>query len=116
MKTIGLLRTNFTMEQDFYNGRLTNRYGFDVLIPAKTDRDVMHCIIYDELCLGKITDASRQEFLRIIKNLHQQGAHGIIEVCTEIVILVQQHHTDIPLFDTTMIHARAAVAQALERC
>jgi aspartate racemase len=112
MRTVGLLGTNFTMEQDFYRGRL-ERHGLDVLIPPKADRDVVHQVIYDELCLGIVEAASRAEFLRIMKDLRARGAEGIIEGCTEIVMLVQQEHTDIPLFDTTSIHAEAAVAEAL---
>ena len=111
-KTIGLLGTNFTMEQDFYKGRL-EAHGLDVLIPPKVDRDIVHQVIYDELCLGQVKAASRQEYLRIMADLQQRGAEGVIEGCTEIVMLVQQEHTDIPLFDTTSIHAEAAVLEAL---
>lgn len=113
METIGLLGTNFTMEEDFYRGRLTNRHGLTVLVPPKPERDLIHKIIYDELCLGQVKDTSRKSFLRIIEDLQQQGAEGIIEGCTEIVLLVQQSHTTIPLFDTTSIHAEAAVIAAL---
>lgn len=113
MKTIGLLGTNFTMEEDFYKGRLVEKHGLDVLIPPKPDREIVHRIIYDELCLGIVKDASRDEFVRIIDDLRTRGSEGIIEGCTEIVMLVQQHHTDIPLFDITSIHAEAAVAEAI---
>ena len=113
MKTIGLLGTNFTMEQDFYKGRLVEKHGLNVLIPPKADRDIVHHIIYDELCLGQVKDASRNEYLRIMADLRERGAEGIIEGCTEIVMLVQQHHTDIPLFDTTSIHAEQAVLEAI---
>jgi aspartate racemase len=112
IRTVGLLGTNFTMEQDFYRGRLEG-HGLDVLIPPKSDRDIVHQVIYDELCLGIVEAASRAEFLRIMKDLHARGAEGIIEGCTEIVMLVQQEHTDIPLFDTTSIHTEAAVTEAL---
>ena len=112
LQTIGLLGTNFTMEQDFYKGRL-EAHGLNVLVPPKTDRDIVHQVIYDELCLGQVKGASRQEYLRIMADLQGRGAEGIIEGCTEIVMLVQQEHTDIPLFDTTSIHAQAAVAEAL---
>jgi aspartate racemase len=114
LKTVGLLGTNFTMEQAFYKGRLIEKHGLDVLVPAKPDRDIVHRIIYDELCLGQVNDASRQEYLRIMEDLRMQGAEGIIEGCTEIVMLVQQQHTDIPLFDTTAIHAEEAVVEALK--
>ena len=114
MQTIGLLGTNFTMEQAFYKGRLVDRHGLNVLVPPKPDRDIVHQIIYDELCLGQIKDASRAEYLRIMEDLRSRGAEGIIEGCTEIVMLVQQQHTDIPLFDTTSIHAEEAVLEAIQ--
>ena len=112
LQTIGLLGTNFTMEQDYYKGRL-EAHGLNVLVPPKADRDIVHQVIYDELCLGQVKGASRQEYLRIMADLQGRGAEGVIEGCTEIVMLVQQEHTDIPLFDTTSIHAQAAVAEAL---
>jgi aspartate racemase len=112
IKTIGLLGTNFTMEQDFYKGRLME-HGLEVLVPPKEDRDIVHRVIYDELCLGQVKEASRIAYLRIMSDLRQRGAEGVIEGCTEIVMLVQQQHTDIPLFDTTSIHAEEAVRQAL---
>ncbi len=114
MKTIGLLGTRFTMEEDFYKGRLVEKYELDVLIPPKSDREIVHRVIYDELCVGQVQDESRDEFLRIIEDLRDRGAEGIIEGCTEIVMLVQQHHTDIPLFDTTSIHAEEAVLEAIK--
>lgn len=114
MKTIGLLGTNFTMEQDFYRGRLVEKHGLNVVVPKKADRDIVHNIIYDELCLGTVKDASRKEYLRIMEDLRARGAEGIIEGCTEIVMLVQQQHTDIPLFDTTSIHAQEAVLKAIK--
>ncbi|MCB0191711.1 MAG: aspartate/glutamate racemase family protein [Anaerolineae bacterium] len=113
IKTIGLLGTNFTMEQDFYKGRLIEKFGLNVLVPPKADRDIIHRIIYDELCLGQVKDASRDAYLRIMEDLRSQGAEGIIEGCTEIVMLVQQHHTDIPLYDTTSIHAEEAILEAI---
>lgn len=113
MKTVGLLGTNFTMEQDFYKGRLIDKHGLNVMVPSATDREIVHRIIYDELCLGIVKEESRQEYLRIMQEMHAEGAEGIIEGCTEIVMLVQQKHTKIPLFDTTAIHAEAAVAKAL---
>ena len=111
--SIGLLGTNFTMEEGFYKNRLRDAYGLDVLVPNQADRRIVHDIIYDELVLGQVKDSSRSEYLRIIRDLQQRGAQGVIEGCTEIVMLVQQQHTDVPLFDTTAIHAEAAVLQAL---
>ena len=112
LKKVGLLGTNFTMEQDFYRGRL-EQHGLEVIVPNAADRAIVHGVIYNELCLGNVADASRREFLRIIHDLHAQGAEGIIEGCTEIVMLVQQKHTAVPLFDTTAIHAETAVNRAL---
>jgi aspartate racemase len=109
---IGLLGTRFTMEQAFYRGRLEQQ-GIEVLVPPEEDREIVHRVIYDELCRGEIRDESRAEFLRIIDQLAASGAQGVIEGCTEIVMLVQQAHTDVPLFDTTSIHAEEAVAEAL---
>jgi aspartate racemase len=113
INTIGLLGTNFTMEQDFYAGRLNERYGLQVLIPPKEDREIVHQVIYKELVLGIVKEESRQKFLTIMNRLVDQGAEGVIEGCTEIVMLVRQEHTEIPLFDTTAIHAQKAVEMAL---
>ena len=113
LHTVGLLGTQFTMEQDFYKGRLAQK-GLKVRVPPKDDRQIVHRIIYQELCLGQVRDSSRREFLRIIDQLHAAGAQGVIEGCTEIVMLVQQEHTRVPLFDTTAIHAQQAVAEALK--
>jgi aspartate racemase len=112
IKTVGLLGTKFTMEQDFYKGRLEQQ-GLSVLIPSEDDRELIHRIIYHELCLGDVRASSRTEYLRIIEQLNAAGAEGVIEGCTEIVMLVQQEHTSIPLFDTTAIHAQEAVVEAL---
>ena len=112
IQRIGLLGTNFTMTQDFYRGRL-EQHGLEVIVPAEADREIVHRVIYDELCLGQVKEDSRTEYLRIINALAVQGAEGVIEGCTEIVLLVQQQHTEVPLFDTTTIHAEAAVARAL---
>ena len=111
-KTVGLLGTKFTMEQDFYKNRLEQQ-GITVLVPTESDRAIVHQVIYDELCLGDVRDSSRSEYLRIIEELSARGAEGVIEGCTEIVMLVQQEHTSVPLFDTTSIHAQEAVAEAL---
>ena len=113
INTIGLLGTNFTMEQDFYAGRLSEKHGLTVLIPNQRDREIVHRVIYDELVLGNVKETSRNEYLRIMAQLQDEGAEGIIEGCTEIVMLVQQKHTAIPLFDTTAIHAKKAVEMAL---
>lgn len=113
IEKVGLLGTNFTMEQGFYKDRLVEKHGLEVIIPPRPDREIVHRIIYDELCLGLVKDASRREFLRIMEALQARGAAGIIQGCTEIVMLVQPQHTGIPLFDTTAIHAQAAVKEAL---
>jgi aspartate racemase len=112
--TIGLLGTNFTMEQAFYTERLSTRYGLHVVIPEPDDRRVIHDVIYQELCLGTITAASRRSYLRIIETLAERGAQAVLLACTEIPLLVQQEHTTVPLLDTTAIHAARAVAYALE--
>ena len=111
--TVGLLGTKFTMEQDFYAGRLNDKHGLHVITPSEEDREVVHQIIYKELVLGTVREDSRQKFITIMNKMSEQGAEGIIEGCTEIVMLVQQEHTAIPLFDTTAIHAQKAVEMAL---
>lgn len=113
IKRVGLLGTQFTMEQDFYRGRLQQMHGLDVIVPPAADRQHVHRVIYDELCLGTVLDSSRSAYLRIIDDMVEAGAEGVIEGCTEIVMLVQQRHTNVPLFDTTAIHAEAAVTRAL---
>ncbi|NOK60936.1 MAG: aspartate/glutamate racemase family protein [Chloroflexi bacterium AL-W] len=112
IQTVGLLGTNFTMEQDFYKGRLTEQHQLNVMVPSEQDRQTVHQIIYDELCLGIVKDISRQKYLNIIEQMREAGAEGVIAGCTEIVMLVQQQHTDVPLFDTTAIHAEVAVGFA----
>jgi len=111
---VALLGTAFTMEQDFYKGRLAKNFGIDVIIPGEADRKIIHDAIYNELCLGKIEDASRAEYLRIVNQLHKDGAEAIILGCTEIGLLITPEHTDIPLLDTTAIHAEAAVHLAVK--
>ena len=113
IRKVGLLGTKFTMEQDFYKSRLAEQHGLEVLIPGKGDRESVHQIIYDELCLGKILDESRKKFRQIIQKLVKNGAEGIILGCTEIPMLVKPEDTAVPLFDTTLIHARRAVDYAL---
>lgn len=112
MTSVGLLGTRFTMEQAFYRERLEQQ-GIDVYIPNSADRELIHRIIYEELCRGEIQNHSRETFLRIIDELQTTGAEGVIEGCTEIAMLVQQHHTSVTLFDTTSIHANSAVKYAL---
>ena len=107
LRTVGLLGTRFTMEQDFYRGRLAER-GLTVLTPGETDRTLVHRVIYEELCHGQILDASRREYARILAGLAEEGAQGIILGCTEISLLVGPSDASVPLFDTTAIHARAA--------
>lgn len=111
---VGLLGTRFTMEQDFYKARLKERHGIDVVIPSETQRESVHRIIFDELCLGEIKDDSRARYLDIIEKLAEQGAEAVILGCTEIALLVEQHHTAIPLYDTTALHAKKAVDWALQ--
>ena len=110
---VGLLGTAFTMEQDFYKGRLVERHGLEVLVPCDDDRRLVHDVIYDELCLGQVLDASRREYARIIGALQQEGAEAVILGCTEIALLLGGHDTAVPVFDTTAIHAAAAVDAAL---
>lgn len=106
---VGLLGTRFTMEQPFYRERLREKFGIDVLVPEAGDRERVHRIIYGELCLGLIHEPSRHEYLRIIQDLRQAGAEAVILGCTEIALLVGQSQTQVPLYDTTAIHAAAAV-------
>ncbi len=113
IKKIGLLGTAFTMEKDFYKGQLENQYGLKVVSPRETDRKIIHRVIYEELCLGKIYDDSRKEYCRIIDDLVDHGAEGVILGCTEITLLVKPEHTNVRLFDTTRIHAIKAVEKAL---
>ncbi|MBV7317231.1 aspartate/glutamate racemase family protein [Shewanella sp. NIFS-20-20] len=112
IECVGLLGTRFTMEQDFYISRLKAK-GIDVLVPDDAERDRVHQVIYQELCLGQIKDDSRREYLAIMDKLVAQGAGGVILGCTEIGLLVRQSDTQIPLFDTAVIHAEAAVKLAL---
>lgn len=110
---VGLLGTRFTMEQDFYKGRLQERFGLAVLVPDEAGRERVHRIIYDELCLGEIRESSRAEYLAIIEGLVAAGAEAVILGCTEIALLVGDARAAVPLYDTTAIHAEAAVALAL---
>ena len=111
---VGLLATKFTMEQDFYKQRLIDNFGIGVLIPEAHERQKIHDIIYQELCHGKINDHSRQVYLEAIENLVINGAQGIILGCTEIGLLIQACNTNVPLYDTTEIHCKAATSTALK--
>jgi aspartate racemase len=113
LQRIGLLGTAFTMEQDFYKGRLQESHGLDVIVPDESDRRIVHEIIYKELVLGRIEPGSRQAYREIIARLIERGAQGIILGCTEIMLLVSAEDSAVPLFDTTTIHAVAAVDRAL---
>jgi aspartate racemase len=112
VKSVGLLGTAFTMEQEFYKGRLRDKYGLEVLVPNENDRQIVHKVIYEELCMGKIENNSKAEYLRIINALAAQGAEAVILGCTEIGMLVNQADTNVKLFDTTAIHAKKAVEYA----
>jgi aspartate racemase len=111
--TVGLLGTRFTMEEAFYRDRLQTRHGLTVLTPNAHDRDTLHRIIFEELCLGKMIDESRDEYRRVMTALVAQGAQAIILGCTEISLLVGQSDATVPLFDTTYLHARGAAEWAL---
>jgi len=110
---IALLGTRFTMEEDFYKGRLVGKYGLDVIIPSSEQMEIVHRVIYDELCAGIIKPNSKQKYAEIIKRLVAEGAGGVILGCTEIGLLVKPDDSSVPLFDTTEIHAEAAVEYAL---
>jgi aspartate racemase len=113
LSRIGLLGTAFTMEQAFYKGRLTDRFGLDVLTPDAAERAEVHRVIYDELVQGRIVPESRQAYRDIIAGLVARGAQAIILGCTEIMLLVSPEDSPVPLFDTTTIHAEAAVEMAI---
>jgi len=113
LQRVGLLGTRFTMEQDFYKGRLQDKFGLEMLVPGEAQRERVHRIIYDELCLGDIREASRAEYLAIISALADAGAQAVILGCTEIALLVGETAAAVPLYDTTAIHAEAAVSLAL---
>ncbi|MFB6285623.1 MAG: aspartate/glutamate racemase family protein [Candidatus Bipolaricaulia bacterium] len=113
LDTVGLLGTRFTMEEAFFRERLQAQHGIEAIIPDDADRDRIHRVIYDELCLGAIREESRQAYQRIIADLAAQGAQGIILGCTEISLLVGPDDASVPLFDTTELHARYAANWAL---
>ncbi len=113
LKNIGLLGTRFTMEHDFYKGRLIDKHALDVITPDDKDRETVHRVIYDELCLGIVKQESKEQYIRIMEKLVRAGAEGIILGCTEIELLVHEEDCQVPLFPTTKIHAIAAVEYAL---
>jgi len=113
IRRVALLGTRFTMEQDFYTGRLTQQSGLEVIVPDEADRNTVHRIIYEELCLGIIREASRDAYRRIMQRLESRGAGGIILGCTEIALLVGAQDAQVPVFDTTALHAAAAARFAL---
>ena len=112
IQCVGLLGTGFTMREDFYKGRIAEKYGLDVIVPNEDDQKVVHEIIYSELCLGIIDAESRQKYVEIIESLKLAGAEAVILGCTEIALLVKQTDTSVPLYDTTALHAKAAVELA----
>jgi len=114
LTTVGLLGTRFTMEEDFYVERLRQQHGLKVLIPAAAERDMIHRVIYDELVLGEIKATSKVQYQAVIERLVEQGAQGIILGCTEIGLLIHAGDCRVPVFDTTRLHAQAAVDFALQ--
>lgn len=114
LKKVALLGTIFTMKQDFYKKVLKEKFNIDVIIPNEADSEIVHEIIYTELCKGIINESSKEKYKKIIKNLELNGAEGVILGCTEIPLLIKQEDVDIPVFDTTTIHAISAVEFALK--
>lgn len=114
LKILGLLGTRFTMEEDFYKKRLKDKHGLEVVVPDQTERQLVHDVIYDELCQGVISDSSRTEVKKIIDELITRGAEGVILGCTELPLLFKGKSSEVPLLDTTTIHATAAVKMAVE--
>jgi aspartate racemase len=113
LSKVGLLGTAFTMEQDFYKGRLVSNFGLDVLIPEDADRKTVHEIIYTELVAGEVNEISRERYRQVIRRLVERGAQAIILGCTEIMLLISQDDSPVPVFDTTKLHVLAAVDMAL---
>jgi len=113
IRRVGLLGTAFTMEQDFYRGRMLDQHGIEVVVPDTAERALVHAVIYDELCHGIVRDASREAYKRVIANMQAQGVGGVILGCTEIALLIAQKDVTLPVFDTTALHAQAAVSRAL---
>ncbi len=113
IKEVGLLGTNFTMEEEFLVSSFKERFDIDVIVPREDERKIVHNIIFDELCLGKVFDDSRREYIRIINSLRHRGAEGVILGCTEIPMLITEADTNIRLFDSGLIHSAKAVKLAL---
>ena len=113
LRKVGLLGTAFTMEHDFYKGRLVDRHGLDVLVPGEDDRALVHRVIYEELVQGRAEPSSRQAYREVIAGLVERGAEAVILGCTEIMLLVRPEDSAVPLFDTTALHAEAAVDLAV---
>lgn len=113
LERVGLLATAYTMEQDFYTGRLRHEHGLQVITPPAPDRKIVHDVIYDELCRGIVSDLSREKYRRIMADLADQGAQGILLGCTEIDLLVGADDSPVPVYDTTRLHAERAVTLAL---
>jgi aspartate racemase len=113
LHVIGLLGTQFTMEEEFYRDRLTDTFGLNIIIPSTTDRHEVHRIIFEELCRGKIVEESRMRYLEIIQDMQRKGAEAVIAGCTEISMLINHEHLDLPLYDTTLIHVENAINMAL---
>ena len=114
LKKVALLGTKFTMEKDFYKSYIFEKFGIEVIIPDESERNIIHNTIYTELVQGVINDESRKKFRQIIGNLENRGAEGVILGCTEIPLLIKQNDVNIPVFDTTAIHAEKAVEWALQ--
>lgn len=114
LERVGLLGTRFTMEEEFYRGRLQREHGLEVVIPGGADREIVHGVIYDELVLGSIRSDSRREYRRIVEELVTRGAQGVILGCTEIGLLLGAEDASVPLYDTAVIHAEEAAERALE--
>jgi aspartate racemase len=112
--TIGFLATRFTMQGEFYTGRLESKYGLKVILPSLEDQETVHRVIYEELVVGKVLPSSREAYIKIISKMATQGAQGVALACTEIGMLVKEESCSLPLFDTTPIHAFAAVDFALK--
>jgi aspartate racemase len=115
LKKVGLLGTRFTMEEDFYQARLANQHGLEVIIPDENERQIVDRTIYRELCIGEVKPSSKENFCKIIQDLIARGAEGIVLGCTEIYLLVHQRDVGVPVFDTTRIHAESAARFALQQ-
>jgi aspartate racemase len=113
MRKPAIIATRFTMEQDFYTGRLRDKFGLETLVPEEADRALVHQIIYDELCVGRVTETSRAAFIDVAQRLADRGADCLVLGCTEVGMLLDEQNAPLPIFDTTLIHADAAVSFAL---